>query len=63
MKKGMDKLRQRREQVGMTQVELARRIGLSKQAVYRYEAGERTPNACILKALAAALECNMEDIV
>lgn len=42
-----------REQAGLSQVELAEKVGLSRQAVSRWESGENVPSRENMKALAA----------
>lgn len=52
-----------REAAGVTQAELARRIGRLRQAVYRYEVGERTPSALVLREIAVALEVSADQLL
>lgn len=58
-----DNIRARREAIGMSQVELAEKIGESKQTVWKYESGTVT-NIPLPKveAIAKALHCSPEDI-
>ena len=49
-------LRLRRAQIGMTQVELGSKLGLSFQAVQKYETGENRVSASRLYQLARILE-------
>lgn len=48
------RLREVREEMGLTQPEMAALAGLKKQAQLRYEAEERSPDAAYLAAIAAA---------
>ena len=48
-------VRQRREELGWTQTELATRAGMRQPAVARFEAGGTTPTLPVLERLAAAL--------
>jgi transcriptional regulator with XRE-family HTH domain len=48
-----DRIRKAREHYGMSQAELARRIGISKQAMYQMESN-RTPDPGALKIKAIA---------
>ena len=56
-------LRQEREKAGLGQVELARRSGVSQQAISLIESGERkNPGIETLNALAVALGCALSDL-
>ena len=50
-----DRIRQARERVGLSQMELARRIGLSKNAMNSIEAGDADPRASRIVAIAQEL--------
>ncbi|GAA4193322.1 hypothetical protein GCM10022252_36070 [Streptosporangium oxazolinicum] len=54
---GDDRLR--REQLGLTQTELAERSGLKQPAVARFEAGGTMPTIPMLERLAEALEMRL----
>lgn len=58
-----EKLKAARLKAGLTQTELAKKIGISQQAVARYENGGIEPRASMLKRLAEALYCMMEELV
>ena len=47
---------------GLTQTQLAERIGIQRQAIYDIESGRYLPNTVIGLRLAAILECRVEDI-
>lgn len=49
-----------RKQVGMTQAELARAIGVSQQTVFAYELGDRRVSVLILVKLARVFEISVE---
>ena len=49
-----DRIRLARERYGMSQAELSRRIGISKQSMYQIEAN-KTPDPGVLKVKAIAL--------
>lgn len=51
----MKRLREVREQRGLSQTALARRVGVTQQAIAAYEAGERRPTGDILVRLSAEL--------
>ncbi|MER7130801.1 helix-turn-helix domain-containing protein [Streptosporangium saharense] len=52
-------VRLRREQLGLTQSELAERTGLKQPAVARFEAGGTMPTIPMLERLAEALEMRL----
>ncbi|WP_433424742.1 helix-turn-helix domain-containing protein [Microtetraspora malaysiensis] len=52
-------VRQRREELGLTQAELAERAGLKQPAVARFEAGGTMPTIPMLERLAEALEVRL----
>jgi transcriptional regulator with XRE-family HTH domain len=52
-----------RKSRGMTQAELARAIGVSQQAVWAYELGERRISVLMLAKLAKVFSTSVEDIV
>ncbi|NUT38672.1 MAG: helix-turn-helix transcriptional regulator [Thermoactinospora sp.] len=52
-------VRQRREELGLTQAELAERAGLKQPAVARFESGGTMPTIPMLERLAEALEMRL----
>ncbi|WP_067135080.1 helix-turn-helix domain-containing protein [Microtetraspora malaysiensis] len=52
-------VRQRREELGLTQAEPAERAGLKQPAVARFEAGGTMPTIPMLERLAEALEVRL----
>lgn len=52
-----------RKSRGMTQAELARAIGVSQQAVFAYELGERRVSVLVLAKLAKIFSTSVEDMV
>ena len=48
---------------GLTPNELAKKIGVSRQVVYRYESGEVVPSAQNMEKICKELSCTPEDIV
>ncbi|MFG1864759.1 helix-turn-helix domain-containing protein [Microbispora bryophytorum] len=54
-----DTVRRRREELGLTQTELAARAGLKQPAVARFEAGGTMPTIPMLERLAEALEVRL----
>lgn len=50
------RIRRRRQELGLTQVELAEKIGLSETAIRSYELGNRNPKDGHRKVIAKALK-------
>ena len=48
---------------GLTQAELAKKIGVCPRTIHHYENGDRQPNVDDLKKLAEVLNCSINDIV
>lgn len=55
-------LRQRREELGLSQVSLAAAAKLSRQSIGAIEAGRAVPGVDVALRLARALECGVEDL-
>lgn len=51
-----EKLKASRKEKGLTQIELAEKLGLGVQSVYRYETGERVPKVNVLEKYAKFFE-------
>ena len=51
-----------RENVGLTQVQVASKVGISERSYQRYEAGERTPDVYIGQQIAKALGSTVDKI-
>ena len=58
-----ERLKMYREQRGLTQEQLAEKIGVAKSTVTGYEKGNRTPDVPKIKKLAAALEVSGDDLL
>lgn len=59
-----DRIRQRREQLGMTQQQLAEVMQMRQTAISRLEhGGVPNPTAAVLKRLALALRCSIDWLV
>lgn len=54
---------QHRKARGMTQVELARAIGVSQQAVFAYELGDRRVSVLVLTKIAKAFTVPVEELI
>ena len=56
-------LRRLRKHMSLTQIEMAKKIGVSIATLRRYESGEHTPNAVMIKTIADILACTSNDIL
>lgn len=54
------KLKEAREKTGLTQVEVAKKAGVSERAYQSYEAGKRLPNVQTAKLIAKTLKSTVE---
>lgn len=59
----MERLKEKRKELGLTQAQLAARVGCTQKDVARWETDEREPRLSALKKLAEALECKVDDII
>lgn len=55
-------IRQRRNELGMSQIDLAKTAGIDARQVRRYEAGEQQPLFAVAVAIAAALHIPISDL-
>lgn len=62
-KKFAEAVLSRRKQLGLTQEELATRVGTSKQMVSKYEKGQRSPKVAMANAFADALETTLNEML
>lgn len=51
-----------RKSRGLTQSELARKLGVSQQAVFAYELGERRPSVFLMSKMAQVFAVAMDDL-
>lgn len=56
-------LRKAREQRGLSGRDLAARLGVRDDTVYRYERGDRQPSARTFIRICAVLEINSDDLL
>lgn len=54
------RLKERREQLGLSQAALAERVYITQQMIAAYETGIRKPNLDIFAAIANVLECSTD---
>lgn len=57
-----DVLRRRRAELGLSQAELASRLGVDRRQVRRYETGESQPTLVAARALATALGITLDEL-
>ena len=55
-----DRLKQQRWQMGLSQRDLAQRLGVSPSIISGYETGERTPSVEILLKLSGIYQCSVD---
>lgn len=60
MMENITKLKKRREEQALTQVEVAKRAGVTERSYQRYEAGQRLPNVKIAQKLANTLNTTID---
>ena len=56
-------IKKRREEIGMTQEQLAQCLHLSRQSVSQWETEERQPTVAILEKLASVLQLSLKSLV
>ena len=56
-------IRALREEAGLTQLQLAEKLGVSDRAVFKWECGRGAPDVTLLGALSAALKVNVEGLL
>ena len=59
----MKNLKNLRENMGFTQENIAKQIGVSQQAVAKWEIGESNPRADKLVELSHLLNCSIDDLL
>ncbi len=53
----------KRENNGMTQKDVAKRLGVSKQLISSYETGYKIPPMCIVVAAADLFRCSVDEMI
>lgn len=56
-------IQSRRKMIGLTQEQVAEQLGVSRQTVAKWEAGESTPDLANAGALAAVLDVSLDALV
>jgi transcriptional regulator with XRE-family HTH domain len=52
------RIKQKREEAGLFQRELGKRVKISKQQIWRYENGHDTPTVKVLKRMCEVFNCS-----
>lgn len=55
-------VRAKREQMGITQADLAKLTGVSRQAINAIETGKYDPSIWLARALSKVFQCSIEDL-
>ena len=58
-----NKLKEMRERAGLTQQQLAEKVGVTQQTIWYYENGRREMKSGVLVELSNALECTVSDLL
>lgn len=58
----MISIKELRTKAGMTQQELADKLGVQQSSIAMYESGNRVPSTALLPALSKALGCSIDDL-
>ncbi len=58
----MQTIRERREELGMTQTELAKKVGLAPSMINKLEKGVVSPSVVTLMSLAQVLDTTMDKL-
>lgn len=56
-------VKEMRERAGLSQAELAKRLGVTQQSIYYYESGNRDIKASVLIDMAKALDCTVSELL
>lgn len=57
------KIRDRRQNAGLTQQQLASAVGATQKQISAWETSQNEPSIKVLKAMAQALDCKIDDLV
>lgn len=59
----MTAMRKYRTLLGLTQMDIAKQLGVSPNAISMWETGERKPDIIMLKKLASILHCTADQLL
>ena len=57
-----EKIKQKREALGLSQQQLADAVGVARANIAQYERGGKVPTVATGKYIAKALECTMDEL-
>ncbi|WP_286081454.1 helix-turn-helix domain-containing protein [Parablautia intestinalis] len=57
-----ENIRKRREELGMSQIELAKKVNVSRSMICQVESGRKPPSMVMGKYIADALGCSMDSL-
>lgn len=57
------RIKKRRKALGLTQEQLAKRVGTTRIYITYVETGVKVPSLAMLKTIASALECKAGDLI
>ncbi len=57
-----ENVKKRREELKMTQEQLAEKVGVSFQMISHVERGRKVPTIYLARDIASALDCTLDDI-
>lgn len=57
------RIRDRRQNAGLTQQQIASAVGATQKQISAWETGQNEPSIKVLKAMAKALDCKIDDLV
>lgn len=63
MEQFKDILKAKRKDLELTQKDLAEKLGVSQQAIYKYETGSFIPSFFVVDAIADFFECSVDELV
>jgi putative transcriptional regulator len=57
-----ERIRQRRKDLGVTQVDMATEVGVSRQTIISMETGDYAPSVYLALKIAQTLQCTVEQL-
>ncbi len=57
-----ERIRLRRKQLAITQIDMANEVGVSRQTIISMETGDYSPSVYLALRVAQVLQCNVEDL-